>query len=212
MPTPQQILQGLETISNRMTSPAIVWHVILAAAPIAIAAGWRPSNRLIGIFLSLPLLSVSVMAWVFGNPFNGIVFLISFLLLTFFSAKKPRRSISINSGWPGIAGIVLIIFGLVYPHFLRAESFWSYLYKSPLGLVPCPTLTYVIGCALLFEEIGTRGWNITLTVAGLIYGLIGAFGLGVTIDLVLLAGSLLLLAGIVFRGTSKININKAIEK
>ena len=200
MPSPQQILQGLEMIAGRMAWLAVIWHIVLVIIPVAIAVGWRPSNRLFGAAISLPVLSVSIMAWIFGNPFNGAVFLVFFVLLTIFALRQNRGLITIASSWRLISGIILLIFGLVYPHFLDTNNFLPYLYKSPLGLVPCPTLSYIIGGALLFRGLNSKGWNITLIVAGFIYGVIGAFRLNVLIDLVLLAGSVLLILKVTLNG------------
>jgi hypothetical protein len=39
-------------------------------------------------------------------------------------------------------------------------------------------------------QFGSRGWTLTLAAAGLVYGAIGVFVLGVTLDVVLLGGAL----------------------
>ena len=60
----------------------------------------------------------------------------------------------------------------------------------------CPTLSFVIGFALLASGFSSRILSITLGAIGLFYALFGAFRLGVRIDLILLLGaaSLLVLA------------------
>jgi hypothetical protein len=199
MPTPIQILQGLENIANQMSGLAIAWHIILIGLLIALIAGWRPSIRFIRTALVMPLLSVSVMAWLFGNPFNGSTFLIFAILMIIFGFRSTDGNISFSFGWDYIAGLIIVIFGLVYPHFLHAPSWIPFLYKSPVCLIPCPTLSFVIGLALLIDDLKSRGWYITIIIAGLIYGIIGAFRLGVTIDLVLIAGAVLLIFKVITR-------------
>jgi hypothetical protein len=93
------------------------------------------------------------------------------------------------------AGVVLAIFGLVYPHFLRAEYWIEYLYAAPFGLVPCPTLTVLVGVSLLARSFGSRPWAATVAGASLIYGVIGVAVLGVWIDAVLIAGAMALNTG-----------------
>jgi hypothetical protein len=88
-----------------------------------------------------------------------------------------------------VAGIALIAYGLAYPHFLRTDSWIEFLYAAPFGLVPCPTLSVVIGTMLLFRNGGSTVWSATLVVAGLLYGGIGVFRLGVALDWGLLLGS-----------------------
>jgi hypothetical protein len=88
---------------------------------------------------------------------------------------------------------VMVIFGLVYPHFLENGSPVRYLVAAPTGLVPCPTLSLVIGLALIFSGFHSQATMLILVVAGLFYGIFGAFRLGVTLDLFLLFGTVSLL-------------------
>ena len=175
-----------------MAPLAIIWHVVFYGMLIALVAGWRPSARFIMAALALPVLSVGVVAWLFGNPFNGTIFILLSILTAIFGCRGGRKNVTFGSHWKQISGWLMIIFGLIYPHFLHAGSPVSYLYKSPLGLIPCPTLSAVIGLALILDNIKSRAWHIVLLIGGFIYGFIGAFVLGVTIDLILLAGAVLL--------------------
>jgi len=87
----------------------------------------------------------------------------------------------------------MIIFGFVYPHFLNTDTFMKYLYSSPLGLVPCPTLSLLIGIILIFNGSGSNAISITFIIFGLFYGLFGVFKLGVHLDIGLLLGTLTLI-------------------
>jgi hypothetical protein len=90
-----------------------------------------------------------------------------------------------------MVGVGLVIFGLIYPHFVRTHSWIEYLYASPFGLVPCPTLSVIIG-ATLMARARSHVWDVTLSVVGLLYGMIGVFRLGVGIDYGLIVGALTL--------------------
>jgi len=92
-----------------------------------------------------------------------------------------------------VAGIVMIVFGLVYPHFLETRSITKYLYASPAGLIPCPTLSVVIGTLLLFNVPGSQAITIILIAAGLFYGIFGMLKLKVYLDLLLVLGTIALL-------------------
>lgn len=87
----------------------------------------------------------------------------------------------------------MIVFGLIYPHFLNTDSLIKYLYASPLGLVPCPTLSLVIGFVLLYNGLRSNSISIAFIVIGLFYGIFGVFKLGVYLDLGLLFGTITLL-------------------
>jgi hypothetical protein len=87
----------------------------------------------------------------------------------------------------------MITFGLVYPHFINPDSIIKYLYISPAGLIPCPTLSVVIGFLLLYNGIGSQPITITFIVLGLFYGIFGVLKLAVYLDLFLLFGTIILI-------------------
>ncbi len=193
MPSPAQILDILATIANDQKTLALVWHIILAGVVIMVLAGWRPARRFGAAALAAPLLSVSIQAWIYGNPFNGVVFLIFAGALAALGMRLPTKPVEPAQAWARWIGLLLVAFGWVYPHFLAGGPWWRYLYQAPAGLIPCPTLSVVIGLALFAKGFSARGWSIVLGVLGIFYGLFGALRLGVTIDLVLLAGAVALL-------------------
>jgi hypothetical protein len=134
------------------------------------------------------------MAWVAGNPFNGVAFAAIGALLFYLSvrlAAEPARIAPARFLFPGLA---LFAFGWAYPHFLETVSFLPYLYAAPTGLIPCPTLLIVIGLALVLDGLGSRALCVTLGIAGLLYGIIGVARLGVVIDWELLLGAAIILA------------------
>jgi len=197
MPNPEEILDGLAKIAQEWRVLAILWHVYYGVLAIGLLVGMRPAKPVAGILLAIPLFSVSVLAWLTANPFNGSVFALVGLALVGISFMLPREPISLGPTWAVIAGVIMIAFGWVYPHFVNASSFANYLYAAPTGLIPCPTLSITIGLVLLAGGLDSRTYSLVLAIAGLFYGVFGALRLGVTIDLVLLLGSLALI-GIVF--------------
>jgi len=143
--------------------------------------------------MCVPLLSVAVFAWITGNPFNGILFAVASILILVFGLKAPTQTISLSQTPFLVIGIIMVLFGLVYPHFLKPDSIVGYLYASPAGLIPCPTLSIVIGLALLLGGFGSPSITLTLIVIGLFYGVFGVFRLGVHLDLFLIFGTMALL-------------------
>ena len=192
MPTPTEILQTLAAIANEQAALAITWHVLIAVTAIGILASWRPTKKGAAV-VSIPLLSVSILAWAYKNPFNGLVFLLFAIAFVVIGLRRPSETVDRAPGWAAIAGLILILFGWVYPHFLGAGSWLRYLYKAPAGLIPCPTLSLVTGFALLANGFSSRAYSVTLGMLGLFYALFGAFRLGVRTDLVLGLGAAALL-------------------
>ena len=189
MPTPDQILSGLGQIANTWQSLAVFWHVYFGALALALLLGWRPSVRIAGTLLAVPLLSVSILAWTAGNPFNGTLFAVSGIALIAIALRQPGEPVQIGPAWAVIAGALLLAFGWVYPHFLETTSFLPYLYSAPTGLIPCPTLSAVIGLGLIVGGLGSRAWSLVLGATGLFYGLFGTLRLGVSLDWALVAGA-----------------------
>jgi hypothetical protein len=193
MPKTEEILNGLQAIVDNQSIIAIIWHIAFYFFIICLFVNWHPLNKTMSILICLPLISVAVLAWSYGNPFNGALFTILAILIFVFALKTTDIRVSFSK-WPFIViGIIMIAFGFVYPHFIKANSLFEYLYASPVGLIPCPTLSILIGIILLFNPLGSPVISLSFIVFGLFYGLLGVFKLGVTLDLFLLFGSISLL-------------------
>jgi hypothetical protein len=197
MPAPEQILSGLSEIVNTWRALAVFWHVYFGAFALALALQWRPSKRVAGVLLGLPLLSASALAWTGGNPFNGTLLALSGIALIVIAIRQPDERVRVGAAWTTIAGGLLFTFGWVYPHFLETASFWPYLYSAPTGLIPCPTLSVVIGLGLILGGLGSRPWSMVLGATGIFYGLFGALRLGVSIDWVLVLGASIFLFSVI---------------
>lgn len=192
MPTPDQITRSLIAIANELTPLALGWHVVAVIALLLAAVGWRPDKRTAATLLVLPAWSVAIVAWYYANPFNGVMFVALALTLSGVAATLPRHRVNPGGRGARIAGGALIAFGMVYPHFLVSGSVLAYAYASPLGLVPCPTLSFMAGLSLMANGFESRTWTICLVAAAALYGAIGIGVLSVWIDVALLAGALAL--------------------
>lgn len=189
MPTAKEIIRGLALTANEASGISIAWHVAVGIAVIALVAGFRPQQRFAAVLLSAPLTSVSVLAFAYDNPFNGAVFALLASVLAALALRAPTRRVTLGRRWCVQLGSLLIIFGWIYPHFLEGVSGSAYLYAAPLGAIPCPTLSLVIGAALVAGGFSLRLWRLVLAAAGCFYALVGALHLGVLIDLILLVGA-----------------------
>ena len=185
MPTAEQILSGLTQTVATWGIVSIIWHGYLGALVISLALGFRPQKRIMGIMLCLPIISVSVFSWVGGNPFNGTLFALVSIALIIISVLLPHSPIQVGPIWMIITGALIFVFGWVYPHFIEASSFWPYLYSSPIGLIACPTLSIVIGLAIILIGLESRAWSLVLGITGFVFGITGAIWLGVQIDWIL---------------------------
>src|SRR6185436_895878 len=117
MPTAREILSWATTVANDWRWLAVLWHGGLAAALVGLAMA-RPSRRLTGALLVLPVLSVAIVAAASGNLFNALTLtLFAVLLLRAAARLAPIAFVPASPGWL-LAGAGLVAFGWVYPHFL----------------------------------------------------------------------------------------------
>src|SRR6476646_4929713 len=192
MPSTDVILAGLSETANTYQWLAVAWHVLLSALVVAFLAGRRLSARSIAWIAVASIVSVSALSWASNMLFNGIAFAALAIVLAAAAIRTPQVAIEFERRWRIMPGAALLILGWTYPHFLSTESWTEYLYAAPFGLVPCATLSVVIGVTLMVRNIGTAAWAAPLAAAGVLYGVVGVFALHVLLDVGLLAGALVL--------------------
>jgi hypothetical protein len=203
MPSANELVADLQAIANEWRTVATAWHVFLAILVTSLYLGWRPSVRLFLPLLVLPLLGVSAVAGLTGNPFNSAIF--AMLALTLGALAFTQRGDPVRFGaWRTVSiGAALVVFGAAYPHFVEVNSWLTYAYAAPLGLIPCPTLAVVIGMSLMLNGCDSPSWSGVLAVAGIFYAAIGVVWFGIAIDAVLFAGALALAIHAVAPGHSR---------
>jgi len=65
--------------------------------------------------------------------------------------------------------------------------------KTEVELIPCPTLSILMGLLLLYNGFGSQSKTITFIAFGLFYGIFGVLKLSVYLDIFLILGSITLL-------------------
>ena len=96
MPSSEAILDVATAIANNWRWLAVAWHIAFVIAAIS---GPHMSRSAAGVLLTLPMISVSLMAWNAGNPFNGLVFTVLAVLMagtapvsSRLNTMRPRKS------------------------------------------------------------------------------------------------------------------------
>jgi hypothetical protein len=191
MPHHEAITSAAAAIAQRWWALAVVWHVFFGAVVLA-AVKWNMSQRTLGWLLAAPLASVSAIARAAGNPFNGALFGLLSITLAMLAARFPHERSRFASRPVLSAGLMLLAFGWVYPHFLDTSHWLTYGVAAPLGLLPCPTLAAVTGVGLMLGLYRLRSWTGTVAAAAAVYGAMGVFWLAVSLDVALLAGAAVL--------------------
>lgn len=199
MPTKQEILDGLRTIANRNRLWAMLLHTLVYVLIMALVIKWVPTERFMSLIISLPLATVAIFALLGGNPFNGLLFTLLTMVVLFTGFSIPDQPVTYANPFYMAIGMYMVLFGLVYPHFVKVRSLARYLLVAPFGLIPCPTLSTVIGFLLIFNGLNSPAISIALAAFGLFYGLFGVLKLRVYLDLFLLFGAFTLLAQLILQ-------------
>jgi hypothetical protein len=205
MPKTEEIISGLQKIVNDYSTIAIIWHIMFYALIAALIFRWLPTNRLFVLLICVPIFSVATLAFLSGNPFNGLLFSILTVLIIIFGLRASIQPVQTSQIIFMFIGIVMIVFGLVYPHFISADSYLKYLYASPVGLIPCPTLSILIGFLLLYNGFGSQPITLTIIVFGLFYGIFGVLKLAVYLDIFLVFGTIALIVKYITAGVGGSN-------
>lgn len=206
MPSSEEILSGLFEIVSKYHMYALFWHILFYLLIIILFSGWKPTNKILSVILSFPLFSVSIFAWISGNPFNGFMFAFFGLVLLISGLRNTNQKVTVENSFYKYFGILTIIYGLAYPHFIPDASTLTYFYSSPIGLVPCPTLSTIIGFAIFYNGFNSKKWSISLCILGLIYGFVGVFRLNVLLDIGLLLAAVILILQTYKAGVEKTKI------
>lgn len=202
MPSSAEILALLSRMANELTIVAIGWQLVVFAAVIAVLFGWQPSRRLATTLLAMPALSVSAVSLAYGSWFNGISFAMLALTLIGLSGRQSAEPSTIAArGWPIYAGIAMLVFGLNYTHFFDWDA-GNFVYASPVGVIPCPTLALLAGIVLLTRGFQSRAVMVVVATWATFYGLFGVVRLNVTLDVLLGVGAAALWLSVRGRATS----------
>lgn len=202
MPSAELILANLHTSANQWWQVAALWHVYVVGVAAYLYMRRPVELRTVRMLFAVPLVSVSVVAWVTGDLFNASSMALVFVLLIAFgladSSGPARRSP--KAIW--CVGVSLIALGWVYPHFLE-EGPGAYFYAAPLGILPCPTLAMLVGVSLVLSGSSATAYPSILAAISASYGVFGAVYLGVILDAWLVVGALFLVLALFFgRGRS----------
>ena len=125
MPSSEGILNGLTAIANDWQELALVWRGWLATLIVALLAGWHPSTRIGGALFIAPVLSVSVLAWASGSPFNATAFAILAVALTIIANRLTNERVRTASWIPFLSGTLLVVPAGAHPARWCASELYS---------------------------------------------------------------------------------------
>ena len=185
------IVNYLSMVSNKNIFLNICMHLLVmgAIASIYLLKDSKFKKYIFNGTVFILFLSVVVNAVIYGNPFHAITFGV-LAVTTLFALITSKNEINKpEKGVKTIISFVFIILGLWYPEFVDTNII-QYFLVSPLGIVPCPTLTTILGILNLYYPKVNKLQFILIVFFATVYGLIGTFKFGVYYDLCLIGVSI----------------------
>lgn len=182
------ILSQLQaTVDTYPVLLSILHHILLVVVVVLLLIYKEKVKRLVDFYITLVFFSVFLASIApIVNPFLIVVFGI-LTLLGIREFINPKMDYSMKDT-PTIHIMIALVAGFIgfwYPETHFTKGSFSALYSSPLGVIPCPTLTVVLSLFLLAYPFTNRLFHWILSGVGLFFGFVGLFILGVKIDLAL---------------------------
>ena len=186
--SPDNIRIMIENVSTQAAAYSLLVHFVLLST-IAIGLLIKSTrNRLFTAFIMFLSLSALVASIIFMILPNVIIFAL-FLVLIVNGHLKGELTFELGHlrKLDLFFGIVGLVFGFWYLHWVDEPVWLTAILYSPLGTINCPTMLTI--CAFLCLTVSPRSriLEIAVSLITLYFGFFGILILGVYVDVVLIA-------------------------
>lgn len=185
----------LVNITNQLKIFFLIVHVLFIVLVLVGIVNKKNRNLIFFSFIAFLSLSATIISIIFVVLPNIIMFGIVFVLIIYAYKNKELNFELKNLNFSSkIFGLIGLIIGFWYLHWVEEPIWLNALFYSPLGGVNCPTILTI--CAFLCLTIKPTSSILEVTVGSitLYFGFFGIFLLGAYIDFVLIiCGAFLLL-------------------
>ncbi|MBW2038750.1 MAG: hypothetical protein JRI46_04025 [Deltaproteobacteria bacterium] len=194
MRTPQQITSMLMDVSSEVKIFSFIVHLLFLAVIVLGLIFKKIRNILFFIFIAFLSLSVTIISIKYMIVPNIIIFAL-FFVLTVNSYLKKELKFELKNIAPVnlIFGIIGMVFGFWYLHWVESPVWLNALVYSPLGVVNCPTMVTICGFIALTVKPRSVILEATVALITLYFGFFGIFRLGAYIDVTLILCALFLI-------------------
>jgi hypothetical protein len=194
MKTPEAITSMLANISNEVKVYSAFVHILFL---VLIGLGLlvkKIRNSLFSLFMAFLSLSATIISVNYVIVPNIIIFGMFFVLIIHAYLTK-----NLNFDLKNIAalnlffGILGLVFGFWYLHWVENPIWLNAFFYSPLGVVNCPTMLTICGFLCLSQKPRSAILEIAVALITLYFGFFGIFRLGAYVDVVLIICALFLI-------------------
>jgi hypothetical protein len=192
--SPDEIYDMLIKVVDQTRPFSVVAHILFLLVFVVGLVFKKIRTVLFAFFIALLSLSALTIAVAYMILPNIIIFamFLAFIIHAYLK-KKLNFELKNIAGANVFFGVVGLVFGFWYLHWVESPLWLNALFYSPLGIVNCPTMVTV--CAFLCLTRKPRSVFLEATVAGitLYFGFFGVFLLKAYVDVVLIACAMFLL-------------------
>jgi hypothetical protein len=202
MRSPEKIAEMLAGISSDLTIFSVFSHVLFL---IVIATGLLVKKyRNLGFFSFIAFLSLS--AAVISTYYMALTNIIAFgtiLVLILYAWHNRELNFEFDEITPvtKFFGVLALVFGFWYLHWVESPVWLNALLYSPLGSVNCPTLITICGFLCLTAKPRSVMLDLVVALFTLFFAVYRILFLGAWVDIVLILCALFLLCRVAFSET-----------
>lgn len=194
MKTPEAITSMLEDISKEVKNYSAFVHILFL---VVIALGLlieKIRNTLFALFIAFLSLSATIISVKYVIAPNIIIFAM-FLVLIIHAYLTKNLNFDLKHIAPVnlFFGILGLVFGFWYLHWVENPVWLNALLYSPLGAVNCPTMVTICGFLSLSQNPRSVILEAAVALITLYFGFFGIFRLGAYVDITLIICALFLI-------------------
>jgi hypothetical protein len=194
MKAPEAIVKMLEGVSRDVRGYSAFIHALFLGV-VGLGLFMKKSrDTVFSLFLAFLSLSATVVSIKYAIVPNIIIFTMFFVLIIHAHFTKKLNFSLKNIPFPDLLfGIVALVFGFWYLHWVESPIGLNALLFSPLGSVNCPTMVTICGFLSLSRKPRSMFLDAAVSLITLYFGFFGLFRLGAYVDVALIVCSLFLI-------------------
>jgi hypothetical protein len=194
MKTPEAITSMLENVSKEVKTYSAFGHILFL---VVIGLGLlvkKIRNSLFSLFIAFLSLSAAVISVMYVIAPNVIIFGMFFVLIIHaYLTKKLNFDLKNIAPANLFFGILGLVSGFWYLHWVESPVWLNAFLYSPLGAVNCPTLVTICGFLCLSQKPRSAMLEAAVALTTLYFGFFGIFRLGAYVDVSLILCGLFLI-------------------
>lgn len=200
MRTPAEISSLLTDVTAQLKTYCLIVHGFFLATIVGGLAFRKIRNILFFLFIAFLSLSATIVSIMYAILPNILIFAIFFVLIVDAYRRKDLNFDPENARPVTLFfGIVGLVFGFWYLHWVADPLLLNALLYSPIGVINCPTMLTVTAFLILTTKPRSTTLEFTVALITLYFGFFGLFRLDAYVDIALITCALFLLMRI---GTS----------